>query len=283
MELASHLTGRFIQFNILPFSFRELLQARGFSVDKSIVLKEQQGLILNYLNEYIDTGGYPEIIIKHADLKIYLTTLFESILFKDIVKRYNVRYPKKLYDLGLYLITNHSREFSYTRLKNTLDFRSVHTIENYSEYLKETFLFFTIDRYSTKIREQMKSPKKAYVYDTGIITAVKFKTSPDIGRLMENLAAIDLLRRGKECYYFRSPDGKEVDFAVKEGLTISQLIQVCYDLEDYKTLKRENSSLLKASDETGCKEMLVLTWDLEKEDKMEGEKISYLPLWKWLL
>lgn len=136
-EMATHLTGRFVQFYIFPFSFSEFLKARNFVIDETIELKERQGLILNLLNEYLAIGGFPEVVIKNVDSKSYVSTLFESILFKDIVKRHNVRNPKRLYDLGLYLITNHSCNFSYTRLKDILDFRSVHTVENYVEYLKE--------------------------------------------------------------------------------------------------------------------------------------------------
>lgn len=282
-ELATHLTGRYLQFQLLPFSFLEFLRVRNFVIDETLATKERQGMVLNLLNEYIDKGGYPEVLIKNVDPKSYITTLFESILFKDIVKRYNVRYSKKLYDLGIYLITNHSSEFSYTRLKNTLEFKSVHTVENYTDYLNEAFLIFNTERFSRKVKEQMRSPKKVYAYDTGMINAIKFKTAPDIGRLIENLTAIELLRRGKEFYCYKTKDGKEVDFAVKEGLKISQLIQICYDIGQYMTKKRESNSLLKAAHEVKCKNLIVLTWDYEAKEKSDDKQINYLPLWKWLV
>ncbi len=282
-ELATHLTGRYIQFQILPFSFTEFLKARNFVVDETIAIKERQGMILNLLGEYLEKGGYPEVLIKNIDPKSYLTTLFESILFKDIVKRYNVRYAKKLYDLGLYLITNHSSEFSYTRLKNALEFKSVHTVENYTEYLNEAFLIFSTERFSHKVKEQLRSPRKVYAYDTGMINAIKFKTAPDTGRLLENLAATELLRRGKEFYCYKTKDGKEVDFAVKEGMRIGQLIQICYNIEQYTTKKREINTLLKAAGESRCKNLSVLTWDHEAKEKLEDKQINYLPLWKWLI
>ncbi len=214
-ELATHLTGRFIEFRIFPFSFNEFLRAKGFEVNENIELKETQGVLLNLLNEYLTTGGYPEVVLGEIDERGYLSTLFESILFKDIVKRYNIRYAKRLYELGCYLITNHSGEFTYNRLKNILSFNSVHTVENYINYLTEAFLIFTLSRFSSKLKEQLKSPRKVYAYDLGMIDAIKFRTSPDTGKLMESLTAIELLRRGKEIYYYRTTDGKEVDFAVK--------------------------------------------------------------------
>jgi len=123
----------------------------------------------------------------------------------------------------------------------------VHTVENYTDYLNEAFLIFNTERFSHKVKEQMKSPRKVYAYDTGVINAVKFKTAPDIGRLIENMVAIELLRRGKEFYYYKTRDGKEVDFAVKEGLKVSQLIQVCHDVDNDKTKKRERNALVQGS------------------------------------
>jgi len=282
-ELAIHLTGRNIQFQIFPFSVLEFLRVRNFAIDETLELKERQGMILNFLNEYPNKGGYPEVLIKNIDPKSYITTLFESILFKDIVKRYNVRYAKKLYDLGIYLMTNHSNDFSYTRLTKALEFKSVHTVENYTEYLNEAFLIFNTERFSHKVKEQLKSPKKVYAYDTGMINAIKFKTAPDTGRLIENLTAIELLRRGKEFYYYRTKDGKEVDFAVKEGLKISQLIQVCYDVDHYTTKQRATSALVKATREILCDDLIVLTWYYEARETSIDREIHYLPLWKWLI
>ena len=151
-ELSTHLTGRYVQFRIFPFSFLEYLRAKEFAIDETLELKEKQGLLLGHLDHYLDKGGYPEIVVKGLDAKNYLATLFESILFKDIVKRYSIRYTKMLSDLAHYLITNHSNEFSYTKLKNILEFRSVHTVENYTKYLTEAFLTFSIDRFSFKLK-----------------------------------------------------------------------------------------------------------------------------------
>lgn len=282
-ELSTHLTGRYVQFRIFPFSFLEFLRAKEFAIDEALELKERQGLLLGHLDDYLDKGGYPEIVVKGLDAKNYLATLFESILFKDIVKRYSLRYTKLLSDLAHYLITNHSNEFSYTKLKNILEFKSVHTVENYTKYLTEAFLTFSVDRFSFKLKEQMRSPKKAYGYDTGMIHAIKFKTGRDIGRLMENLVAVELMRRGSEFYYYRSVNGKEVDFVIKRGSKVDKLIQVCYDINQHATRKRELAALAKAGKDFGCSQLTVLTWDDEAEEKYSGERVNLLPLWKWLI
>lgn len=282
-EFSTHLTGRFLQFQILPFSFKEFLQTKNFLIDETLAMKERQGLLLNHLDEYIDKGGFPEIVVKHVEPRTYLTTLFESILFKDIAKRYNVRYSKKLYDLGYYLISNHSSEFTNTRLKKILDFRSVHTVENYVKYLSEAFLLFSVDRFSFKLKEQMKSPKKIYSYDTGMAKSVKFAVTHDTGKFMENIVAIELLRRGIEPYAYRTANGKEVDFVTRKGNDIVELIQVFYDISDYTTKKRELSAIIRAAEESKCDHLTVITWDHAGEEVLNGKQISFLPLWRWLL
>jgi len=282
-ELSTHLTGRYVQFRIFPFSFSEFLRAKAFVVDEALELKEREGLLLGYLDHYLEKGGYPEIVVKGMDTKDYLTTLFESILFKDIVKRYGVRYPKMLSDLAHYLITNHSNEFSYTKLKNILEFRSIHTVENYLNYLSEAFLLFSVDRFSFKFKEQIRSPKKIYGYDTGMINAMKFKTGRDFGRLMENLVAVELMRREADFYYYKSVNGKEVDFVIKQGQKVVQLLQVCYDIDHYPTRKRELISLTKAGKDLGCKDLMILTWEHRAEEEHGGLRVNFLPLWRWLL
>lgn len=282
-ELSTHLTGRYKAFNLYPFSFREFLDAKGFSVDPFSLSRETLGLLLNHLHGYLEIGGYPEVVLGKVDPKSYLKTLVESVLFKDVVKRYNIRFAKKLYDLALYLLSNTGSRFSYTKLKNTLSFRSTHTVENYVRYLEEAFVVFGVERFSTKLKERIKSPRKVYSYDPGVAAVFKHRFAPAYGTLMENLVALELLRRGKEFYYFQSKDGREVDFIVKEGLGKYRLIQVSYDISSEDTRKREFSAFLKAYRETGIRDALLLSWDEEEEVVWKGLKISIYPLWKWLL
>ena len=108
-----------------------------------------------------------------------------------------------------------------------------------------------------------------------------------MGRLYENVVAIELLRRYSnkdvELYYWKDRRGKEVDFVVKEDLKIKQLIQVCYDIDDYETRKREIDALLKSSNELKCKDLLILTGDNEGIEEHKNRNIKLMPLWKWLL
>lgn len=283
-ELATHLTGRYVEIELLPFSFREFLVAKNFE-EESLVLKETQGRLLNLLTEYLERGGFPEVVVKGYG-KDYLKTLFDGIIFKDVVKRYNLKYSSKLYDLALFLASSVSKTTSFTKLMNSLNFGSVHTVENYTKYLEEAYLFFIVDRFSYKLKERVKSPKKIYSIDVGMANAVGFKFTGDTGRLMENLVAIELLRKraqGVEIYYWKDYSGREIDFVVKEAQTIKQLIQVTYASSKNEIGKREINSLIKSCKELKCKNLLVITWDFESEEKVRNEKIIYKPLWKWLL
>ncbi|MBE0433905.1 ATP-binding protein [candidate division WOR-3 bacterium] len=282
-ELATHLTGRYVQFTILPFSFGEFLTAKAAPVNVTAAIpKTEQGKIMNFLNQYIVEGGYPEIVVKNIEAHNYLRLLFESIVFKDVVRRYNVRYSKNLYDLALFLLSNYAREYSFTKLKNLADVRSVHTVQNYINYLESAYLFFSLKRFSYKAKEQLKAPSKVYVYDAGFISALRLTLSPDYGRLMENIVAVELKRRGREIYYCKEKSWAEVDFLVKQGLKITELIQVCYDVTDRNVMKKETNPLLRAGKVFSCEDLKVITWDYTREESYNNARIVYLPLWKWL-
>jgi predicted AAA+ superfamily ATPase len=120
-------------------------------------------------------------------------------------------------------------------------------------------------------------------YDNGIVNVYKFKISPDTGRLMENLVAVELLRRGADFYYFRNSRGAEVDFILKEAGKIAALVQVCYDIKSPEVKERECRSLLRGSEELNCRSLFVITWDDEREEKHKDFVIHFIPLWKWLM
>lgn len=285
-ELATHLTGRHIAIGLFPFSFREYLDVAGFHI-RDEYTEQERGTLLNHLKKYIEVGGFPEVVVKGYDYT-YLQTLFDSIILKDVVQRYKVRYVDDLYNLARFLMSSFSNEVSYTKLKNTLKFRSVHTVQNYVRYLEDTYLVFHLDRFSFKQREQIKSPKKMYAVDTGMVNALAFTFSENIGKLMENTVAVELLRQRSgsgsrlELYYWKDPQQREVDFVIKEGADVARLIQVCHDIDNPKTKARELKSLVLAAGELDCRDLLVITWDWEGEEEFKGCDIRFVPLWKWL-
>lgn len=282
-ELSTHLTGRHTQVSIFPFSFREFIKNEGKALTENEIREK--------LHEYIIHGGYPEPTVKKLDYKDYLSTLFDSILYKDIVKRHRIRSVQSMEDLTLYLLSNIAKEFSYTTLTKVTKVKSVHTVEKYLGYLEESFLFFKLNRFSHKFREQVNSNKKIYCIDNGFIHAKAFKTSADTGKLYENAVAIELTykepQEDTKTYFWKSQQQEEVDFLIKKEQKVIQLIQVCYDVSNPETKKREERALIKASKELKCKDLLVITGNYEAEKEAEWYgikgKIKYTPLWKWLL
>ena len=284
-ELATHLTGRYLEFENYPFNFREFLKCENFDVEDIEYSKEKQGELKNLLRKYLEVGGFPEYILKNLD-KSYLETLFRSIIYADIVKRWNVKYPTKIEDLARYLISIHSKEYTATKLRNILGFRSTLTVEKYVKYLEEAYLIFSLERFSFKPKEFLKAPRKIYAVDLGLANTISTRVIKDIGKLMENLVFLELKIRGlkenRQIFYFKIND-KEVDFIIKEGLEIKQLIQVTYANSKDEIEKREIRALLKASELLKCEDLLIITWDYEDEIKVNNKTIKCLPLWKWLL
>ncbi len=282
-ELATHLTGRHLLTNIFPFSFKEYLKFE----NKELIISE----IKEKLSQYLLNGGYPEILSKKVELKEYLSNLFNSILYRDIVKRYKIRNPKQIENLAIYLISNIANEYSYNSLTNSGKIKSSHTTEKYLSYLEESFILFSLNRFSYKVKEQLSSNKKIYCIDNGFIQAKAFKLSPDFGKLYENVVACKLKKEEIEgklrFYYWKNQQQEEIDFIIQEGLKVKQLIQVCFNMSDLETKNREIRALIKASKELKCNNLLIITEDTESEEKVEwfGDKatIRFIPLWKWLL
>ncbi len=281
-ELATHLTGRHRLILVFPFSFRETLRLE----NQELTEIEQQ----SRLERYMRRGGFPEPWVKNLEQTEYLRTLINSVLYKDIVKLFRIRALQGLEDLAYYLFSNVGKEVSYQTLARVTRCRSVHTVEKYLRYMEEAFLFFTIRRFSLKVREQAAANKKIYCVDNGMATSLGFRFSPDAGRLLENLVAVILRKKEvnnlAQVFFWRNPQNEEVDFVVREGLKVTGLIQVCKDLSDPKTRNREIRALLKASSELKCRNLLVLTESTEGKETAEWfgirGSIRLLPVYSWL-
>jgi predicted AAA+ superfamily ATPase len=143
-----------------------------------------------------------------------------------------------------------------------------------------------LNRFSYKIKEQIKTSRKVYLVDNGFIQAKAFMLSQDYGRLMENLFFQELLKKGlkvnENVFYYKTRNQKEVDFVLKEGIEIKELIQVVYEIADYNVKKREMGALIEASKELRCDNLTIITWDTEGEEKIKNRKIKIIPLWQYL-
>ncbi len=281
-ELATFLTGRHISITLYPFSFKEFLEFKKYKLEKEDeYLIEKRALIVKFFNEYLEKGGFPEYL-KDNRIEI-LQECFNDIIYNDVGERYKIENTKELKELGRYLITNTGSLTTYNQLKNLTRIKSTTTIIKYFEGLENAYLILQVPFFSFSLKKQSVNPFKVYSIDTGLKNAISFKTTKDFGKDYETITAVNLKRRKEEIYYWKNEKQEEVDFVVKEGRKIKQLIQVCYDLSNSETEKREIKSLLKASKELKCNNLLILTEHIEKEDKNFNKTIKYLPLWRWLL
>jgi len=275
------LTGRHISFIVFPFSFKEYLAFHGLTKFTSEYLEYNRNTILHYLYSYLDGGGFPEVIGKNEyQRKTILTNIYNDVLSRDIASRFNASYDIAQ-KVGYYVLTNNAREFSFRSIARATDL-SIETVEKYLGFLKQSFIILTVDVFSYKTKVQFKQNKKIYCIDTGLRNAVSFKISEDRGRLAENLVFIELKRRGKDVYYWKNGKG-EVDFVVKEGLKPISLIQVCWDITNEKTKKREIDNLIEAMHTLNLGQGLIITEDYSGEEIAGKKKIRFLPLWRWLL
>ena len=270
-ELATVLTGRYIQIDMMPFSMQEVAEWNNTDI-RSIA------------DDYLHNGGYPETVQARSIVKNYLFTLFDNIVWKDVCKRHKVRNSTDLNTLAVYLLANFCNPISANDLKTELGFSSVTTTKKFMDYLHEPFLFFFLMRYDNKMKIMKKAAQKVYVVDNGFVTSRAFNISENIGRLLENQVFTELLRKGydtdRTLFYYRSRNDKEIDFVIRDDFHIKQLIQVSYTLTNAKTEKREVDALVEAAGELHCSNLLIVTADEERTIEKNGYTIKVIPIYK---
>ena len=275
-EMATVLTGRYLQIEMLPFSLDETMKWKNISPD----LEEQSAQAIVLADDYMRNGGYPETISARSITKNYLSTLFDSILLKDVAKRHKVRNTTDLYNLATYLLSNFCNPISANELAGELGLSSVSTTKKFCDYLREPYLFFFLPRFNNKLKLMSKAPKKVYVVDNGFVQSTAFNLSENLGRLLENQVFVELLRRGyipgKTLFYYRTRNDKEIDFVTRKGTKVEQLIQVCYDMTSEKTRKRELDALAEAAEELHCDNLLIITNDQQEIIEWKKRKIKVI-------
>lgn len=287
-ELATALTGRHIPIEILPFDFSEYLQARKYIPSPEYhSLPQQRGELLKLMEEYVLHGGFPEVVVNNLNPKGYLDVLLDSLLFKDVIKRHKVRFSMQIDSLSSYLINNFSSPYSLRKIQSILALKSITTTEKYTSYLEEAYVIFSLLRYSAKVGERIRSPKKAYVVDNGFVSAKAVQHSPDMGKLVENLVFTELVKRGcrpnRDLFYYKTRNDREVDFVLKNGNTVTELMQVSYQMQNPDTEQREVKALTEAAGELGATKLTVITWNEKRTIEKDGMTIQVVSLLDWLL
>lgn len=279
-ELGTHLTGRHCSIELYPFSFGEFLKMKGnYPEQKDFYTTAGRGLLKKSFDEYLRIGGFPRYI--QDTNTSYLSTLYENIIYKDVVTRNKLNGERELLELVYFLASNAAKRFSYNSLAKTIGVKHPETIKNYLEYIESTYLIFQTMKFDWSVKKQMIAPKKIYFVDNAIIGKVGFNATDNIGQLLENLVYIQLKRKNHEIYYHDS--GIECDFIVREGPSIAFAFQVTRSLANPQTKQREINGLLSAMHTYHLKEGTILTEDESGELEVEGYNIHICPIWKWLL
>ena len=277
-EMATVLTGRYLQIEMLPFSLNETMKWEKISPN----VKEQVAQAMVLADDYMRNGGYPETIPARTITKNYLSTLFDSILLKDVTKRHNIRNTVDLYNLATYLLSIFCNPISVSELTRELGFTSVTTTKKFCEYLNEPYLFFYLPRFNNKLKLMNKAARKVYIVDNGFVQSTAFNLSENLGRLLENQIFVELLRRGyisgQTLFYYRTRNDKEIDFVIRKGPYVEQLIQVCYDMSSEKTRKREVEALIEAAQELHCDNLLIITNSQKEIIEKKGYSIKVVSI-----
>jgi len=279
-EMATLLTGRYVEVSMLPFSLDETLEWNGLLVKN--ITDQQSGESRAIVDEYLHYGGYPESVTQRSITSSYLSTLFDAIVYKDIVRRHKIRNVSDFNNVALFLLANFTNPMSYNDVAENLGLSSVSTTKKFMNYLHEPFLFYFLPRYNNKLKIMKNVPQKVYVVDNGFVTSKAFNLSENLGRLLENQVFIELLRRGydteKSLFYYRSRNNKEVDFVLRNGIHIERLVQVCYDLSSAKTERREINSLLECAEELKCEELYIVTQTEKRTIHIKEHTIHVVPI-----
>ncbi len=285
-ELSTLITGRHVDITVFPLSFKEFLSFNNLEIKNNLDFVNKKIDINRLLTEYFEYGSFPGVVLAGSKKQILLT-YFDDLLNKDLIRRYKIRKTGKIKELAIYYLSNISTSSTYNSLKKQL-LLSTDTIEKFSDYIESVYLIFSLKRFSFKLTEQEKSPRKTYAIDTGLSNQVGFRFSHNTGRMAENLVFLELLRKKSlkpevELFYFKNERHQEVDFVIKEYLKVKSLIQVCWNVENLKTKKREIASLMAGLAALNLKEGLVITEDYEDVEYHKEFEIKFIPLYKWLL
>ena len=283
-ELVTHLTGRYEQIELYPFSFSEYCLCKGMDVCSNTTKAE--AFRRTAFDEYLKQGGFPELLCKKNKVR-YVAALVDSILKRDIEQRYKIRYTRAFEQLSNHLLNIVPAPVVASDLADLFGFKSHHTVNNYINFLKQAYILSGVQRYSAKSKRRIRD-EKIYPIDVAFMDARADAFAGDnLGWRLETLVYIELQRRnrpqGRDIYYYKNTNNYEADFVVCKGNVVEEKYQVCYDLSHEKTRRREFRGMLVASKETRCDNLFLITDFQREEVEIEGKKINIIPAYEWLL
>ena len=279
-ELGTYLTGCYIAIELYPFSFSEFLDFR----EQQHLLGDISGTIArgeiqSAFNDYLKQGGFP-IYLRSED-GIVLKTLYDNILYKDVMVRNQIVNEREVKELVYYTVSNIGKPLTYTSLAKVIGVKNPTTVKNYLEYIENTYLLFSLSKLDYSVKAQLRNPKKVYAIDNALVSRLGFHFSGEEGRLLENMVYIELRRRGGEIFYHNSGNA-ECNFVVRDGFRVVQAIQACCLLGSSDIREREIRGIQDAMDTYQLLEGTIITNTHEEELKYGDKMIHILPAWKWL-
>jgi uncharacterized protein len=282
-EIATELRGRTISYTLYPLSFDEYLRFN--KADAGYYGTSQRINILNHFNTFMVFGGFPELIDLNETLKIKkLQDYFNSIIYKDLIERYDISNPAILKYFLKKILSQVTKPVSINKIYN--DFKSLgYRISNnllyeYSDYVQTSFAAIFISKFEYSEIKQAKSEKKAYAIDNGILSAVDYSYSENLGKLLENLIALEILKSGNEVLYFK--DNLECDFILHDKKTVFP-VQVSYSIREPDTREREIKGLLLACKNLKAVKGTIITFEEEDNFKLDNINIEVMPAFKYIL
>ena len=272
-DLATHLTGRYVPIEVLPFSFSEYCAWIGHSSEED-------------WRRYFINGGLPETFAM-PDQRGYVSALYNSMLSKDILGRHKVRNARRFLDAAYVVMQQFSREIAYDNLAEKAGVASAHTMQTYVGYLAESYLVSLVRRYSAKPAERIRNDK-IYLNDPAFISYFTgvLGSEEELGWRLENIVYLELLRHRTdddvEIFYYRD-QSYDIDFCLARHGKVVQLIQVAYTINGEKTRKRELTPLFGAGRKLGCPSLLLVTDHESEEVEKDGQCVHVVAAKDWLL
>lgn len=286
-EIATQLRGRALAWEVFPFSFKEYLDFQKISYNKTLTSKARL-IVQNKFSNYWECGGFPEVFDLSEALRIKIhQSYFETILFRDLIERHNIAHPKALVDLAYWLAQHVGSLYSVNKLTGYLKSLGHNApkslVSDFLKWLEDAYFFFTVSIYDASLARVGANPKKIYSIDHAFVSSIASGVLLNQGHRLENLIFIALRRIYPLICYYKTSQGREVDFIVQNRQRQKQLIQVCETLVDPLTYEREVTALIQGMAELSLSSATLVTSNESKQVKTEAGDIHIVPAWQFLL
>ncbi|MFH1200243.1 MAG: ATP-binding protein [Candidatus Micrarchaeota archaeon] len=278
-ELGTRLTGRHLDFELLPFSFPEFLAARQTTSAPAPLTTMAESALSAHFNAFLALGGFPQAVLSND--RTLLGGIYSDIINKDILQRHALRKPAEFRQIAQFVLSNASKPLTHRSTARAFGLKSPLTASKYVALMEQAYLIFRVPFYSPSLKVQSKNPFKCYCIDTGLAAQNSVRFSEDTGRMLENSVAVELKRRGFTVYYLKDSKGREVDFVLQKSDSVAGLVQACAHPDDPMVRSREEEPLVAALGHFKLKEGVIVTLDYSQDKTIGGKKISYVPAYKW--